>query len=494
MAAFIRFLSPSILILLAAPSVSAEPGQVPDGPELIGASEEGPVEVFGGMPSAVCGWPSTVSMQGMCTGTLVNPEVVIFAAHCGQGYNSVQFGENGDNPAKSVPTEFCRTFPGGGPGNGQDFAVCKLAEPVLDVPIVPILMGCETEWLQPGAAVTIVGFGFADDNTYGTKREVVTTINMIDQNNEIHIGGGGKDSCQGDSGGPVFIQAPDGSWRVFGITSYGGSCGTGGVYSMMHMGMDWFESETGVDLTPCGDAAGNWLATDACANFQTNPGNAGGAWQTGCMVGPTNGPSTTCGEGGKPDTTPPTVVITAPPDGMQYDAPGGADITVFLDAQDAESGVQEVHLLINGAEIPGGVDFAAPYEFNAVFPTGQYELGATAQDKAGNVGVAVPVHISVNQTPEDPTNGSEESGGTGDAGSGEGGSDDTGGDDSPTDDSASASATATATATATAPTGFTDPGGDEDGDEGCGCRSGQDPKASLLALAGLGMWFRRRRR
>ena len=55
-------------------------------------------------------------------------------------------------------------------------------------------MGCETDILQPGQEVVIVGYGNADTGPYGTKREVTTTV--VQQNGqEINIGGGGKDSA-----------------------------------------------------------------------------------------------------------------------------------------------------------------------------------------------------------------------------------------------------------------------------------------------------------
>ena len=254
-----------------------------------------PDAIYGGTFVGACGWPSTVELGGSCSGTLVHPEVVIYAAHCGASYNKIYLGESISTPARVVSPESCAIFPGGGPGEGDDFAICKLAEPITDVPIVPILMGCETAALAEGAEVTLVGFGNADEGPYGVKREVRAKIQGL-KGDEIFIGGGGKDTCQGDSGGPVFIQLADGTWRVFGITSYGGACGTGGYYSMMHVGMAWFEDTTGVDLTPCHDADGTWNPGPECGHFLLSPGVGGGSWAQGCAAGPRSGAySATCG-------------------------------------------------------------------------------------------------------------------------------------------------------------------------------------------------------
>jgi hypothetical protein len=127
-----------------------------------------------------------------------------------------------------------------------------------------------------------VGFGTADNGPYGIKREVTTTITSINADNEVRVGGSGKDSCQGDSGGPVYLQLDDGSWRVFGITSWGYGCGDGGYYSMMHRGISWFESQSGVDITPCHDANGTWNPSEGCGEFplETRPG--AGSWTSGC--------------------------------------------------------------------------------------------------------------------------------------------------------------------------------------------------------------------
>jgi hypothetical protein len=156
----------------------------------------------------------------------VHPQVVVYAAHCGNMSN-VKFGEqaNGGGPTRS--TQACHLNPSyqgqSSFGSGVDQAFCVLSQPVDNVEIVPIAMGCETSVLQSGKQVTIVGFGETNSGQYGIKNQVTTTINSVGV--EAHIGGGGADSCQGDSGGPVYVkldesQGGDGTWRVFGITSW----------------------------------------------------------------------------------------------------------------------------------------------------------------------------------------------------------------------------------------------------------------------------------
>ncbi len=278
--------------------------------ELVGPSE--PVGIYGGTPVAACGWPTTVFVND-CTGTLVHPRVVVLAAHCiefGGQPTEVLFGENYYEPARTVGVDNCTAHPDWQdvpPGDGaSDIAVCQLAEPVDDVAIVPILMGCETDALEVGASVTIVGFGDGSDQLgHGPKREVVTEIQQVGAD-AAWVGGNGESSCYGDSGGPAYIQLTDGSWRVFGATSGSATddegCGQTSIWTLVHVYAPWIEQTTGVDVTPCHDADGVWNPGEGCVGFPMSPGANAGAWNDGCS-GEVSGVAESCGPGLADTTT-----------------------------------------------------------------------------------------------------------------------------------------------------------------------------------------------
>jgi hypothetical protein len=251
--------------------------------------------IFGGQLAGTCQFPSTVLLSG-CTGTLVHPQIVITAAHCGTSHKTATFGETRNGPRK-VPIERCQRV-GNGNDAAQDYAFCKLATPVTDVPIAPPLMGCEVDQLTPGRPVVLAGFGDADDkgNGFGTKRFLNTVFNKLDRG-AANVGGKGVGACYGDSGGPAFVKLNDGSWRSFGIDSegLGESCGAGDRLAFMHTGVPWIEKTSGIDITPCHDADGTWHPGPGCGGFPLDMAATGRSWDKGCAEPALSPPAATCG-------------------------------------------------------------------------------------------------------------------------------------------------------------------------------------------------------
>src|SRR6266566_716827 len=81
----------------------------------------------------------------------------LLVAGCGPEHRTATFGETRTSTgARTVPIASCKVYNGPKiPNVLNDWAYCKLSMPVNDVPIIPILMGCETDILKPGQNVVV---------------------------------------------------------------------------------------------------------------------------------------------------------------------------------------------------------------------------------------------------------------------------------------------------------------------------------------------------
>lgn len=264
--------------------------------------------IFEGDEAGTCAWPTAVLVtrpQALCSGTLIHPEVVVFAGVCGfDGSTEILFGENRQDPRATVSPAQCFVNPDySGISDGADnIAVCRLASPV-DLPATPPLLGCELNELQVGREVAVVGFGEFNANSTGNfamekKRWGLTEITGVSESNNVAtLGGGGEPSgCASDNGGPGFIQMPDGGWRTWGLMSSSAGCGTVSTYTLLYKHLPWIEDATDVDVTPCHTADGVWDPGPRCGNVMAGEaGQANGAWDDGCLGADVTGPLETCG-------------------------------------------------------------------------------------------------------------------------------------------------------------------------------------------------------
>jgi hypothetical protein len=195
---------------LALPTATAEP------------SDEDPItSIVGGRPASEP-YPFMAYIVDGCTGSLIKPNWVITAKHCGPGITEVRVGDNDRTKGKRVGVieEVRHRY--------ADVELLKLAESVSLTPI-PVAdpsaatVGTATRLLGWGQTCPIAGCGPLSTYNNEFDTSVLEDSRCWDINEEFeictdHPNDGGD--CYGDSGGPQITKV-NGAWQLVGSDSRG---------------------------------------------------------------------------------------------------------------------------------------------------------------------------------------------------------------------------------------------------------------------------------
>jgi trypsin len=231
---------------------------------MLGAAASPAPAVVGGHDAAPGAYPAVAEITFgpfLCTGTLVTPDWVLSAGHCGSVTGAavaspaswppqlinVRIGGVSQNDGEQRSVSQVVVHPNYLLTSGYDISLLKLSQSSTMAPTQVAGAGERNIW-NAGTLETIVGWGATEeggdlpDNLQEARVPITTdqycsgVYSDFDPATMVCAGfpQGGVDTCQGDSGGPMFGRTSAGALRIVGTTSFGEGCarpGKPGVYA-----------------------------------------------------------------------------------------------------------------------------------------------------------------------------------------------------------------------------------------------------------------------